>query len=296
MRRLMLTTALERILRAPEDDTGAEPPIDQAPVGDDAPPAEEPPAGEDAPPADDPPSGDDSPPADPPPPTRVPWQSRRIDSLTSRAKTAEEIAAAKDAELAATKARLEQYEALYGRDDNAPAAAAPPAAAPPAGERVFTAAEVQSEAAKLAARQALEQRLEGIYQEGGKTYGADWQKRLSAAGAALGPELQARPDFFEVLSKLPNAVDVYYKLAGDPDHLAEVLAMQGADLGLELAKVSSAATVKAKPKTPSKAPPPIDPIDANGSADENDLTKVDMAEYAARREKQIAERNKQKYG
>lgn len=266
-------------------------------------PPAEPPAG-DAPPAGDPPpeggGGDEGPgdgggedPPAAPKPQRTPWQAKRIDSLTAQAKAAQERADQLQRERDDQAAQLAAYKALYG-DNAAPAApgGAPSPAPAAGGERTYTQTELQAEAQRIAALNTLNQKCESLFDQGAKTHATTWTERVNQAGQAFGKDLLNRVDFFEALTKLPNSVDVYHELAGDLDHMSDVLAMGPLDLGMELSRMS--ATMNAKPKAPpvSRAPAPIEPIDGGGSNASDDLAKMSMADFAKAREKQREERFK----
>lgn len=266
-----------------------------------APPAD-PPAAADPPEGDSPPEagagaeggdgGNDDPPA-PPKPQRTPWQAKRIDALTAQARAAQEEADRLRAENQQAAQQLAAYKALYG--DNAAPAAPGPAAAPPApagAERTYTQTELHAEAQRIAALNTLNQKCETLFDQGAKTHSASWNDRVNQAGQAFGKDLLNRVDFFEALTKLPNAVDVYHELAGDLDHMSDVLAMGPLDLGMELSRMS--ATLNTKPKAPpvSRAPAPIEPIDGGGSNASDDLAKMSMNDFAKTREKQREERMK----
>lgn len=223
-------------------------------------------------------------------PTRVPWQVKRIGELTAEKKGLADAAAAEKARADAAEARAASYEALYGKPDGTPAPA--PAAAPD-GERRYTEVEVAAEAARRANLAALDQRCETLFNDGKKAHGAAWQARIDQAGLAFGDQLRQRGDFFEALTSLPNAADVYHALTGDLDHLGEVLAMNPVQLGMELAKMSTAAAAKPKGSAVSRTPAPISPIEGgDAGADETDLAKMPMDQFAKTREAQRLERAK----
>lgn len=227
-------------------------------------------------------------PAEPERPKRQPWERKRIDKLTADAKAAQEAREAAEARAQAAEARAATYEALYGRQEasSAPAAGAPP---PPAGDRVYTQAEFDAETSRRANITRLNERIEGVFDAGLKAKGAEWNTRINEAARAFGSDLQQRPDIFEALTALPNAADVYFELAGDLDHMAEVLTLPPVQLGMELARLSAKAGTSPKGPSVSRAPAPIAPLD--GAAPEaEDLTKVPMEEYARTREAQMAAR------
>lgn len=226
----------------------------------------------------------------PPKPQRVPWHSRRIDALTAQSKAEKERADRLEQELAQARERAAAYEALYGRNDDAPAAPSP---APTLGSaKTYTEEEVLARAQEIARVQSLNQRLENLYEEGAKKHGDSWQKQVTQAGQAFGKDLGQRIDFFEALSKLPNGVDVYHSLTADLDHMSDVLSMNPLDLGMELASMSTKLASKPKAPAVSKAPAPIEPIDGQGSGSSDDLTKMPMEDYVKARERQREERFK----
>ena len=226
----------------------------------------------------------------PPQPKRVPWQAKRIDALTAQSKAEKERADELARQLEEARSRAAAYEALYGRNDDPPAPAASPPA--PGGTRTFTEADVEARAREIAEIKTLNDKLEGLYEQGASQHGESWKARVNQAGQAFGADLMQRVDFFKALSKLPNAVDVYHSLTGDLDHMSDVLAMDPLDLGMELANMS--AKLGAKPKAPpvSRAPAPIDPIDGQGGSVVDDLAKMPIEDYVKERERQRAERFK----
>lgn len=290
-------------------------PDEPAGGGDDPPPAPAPAAGADDPPAsgaDDPPAGgggdeppapaagQDAPPGEPPPPPkRTDWKQGRIDKLTAQQREAQERADAAEKRAKDAEERAAAYEALYGKPDGAPApaAAAAPAGGYPVndkGERLYTQAELDAQSRVNAETTRLNEKLETMFEDGEKAHGDSWKSRVSEAGQAFGPELQKRPDFFQALTKLPNAIDVYHQLAGDLDHMNEVLAMGPVDLGMELAKLSTAAAAKPKGAGVSKVPAPITPIEAVSDS-EVDLAKADMQTYSSVRQAQMEARHAARY-
>lgn len=241
-------------------------------------------------------AGDPPPAADPPPPKRIPWQNRRIDQLTARVSQAEERNAELEREAQAARERAAAYEALYGRAEDPPAGGAPPpppagGAAPPTsptGERLYTKTELEAEAARVANVNRLNERIEGVFNAGATAHGKAWTERVSAAGAAFGTDLQKRPDLFEALTALPNPEAVYFQLAGDLDHFADVLAMPPIQLGMELARLSVAAGGTVKPQRLSNAPAPITPVEGNGGGGGGGEETTEQ--YAERRERERAAR------
>lgn len=200
-------------------------------------------------------AGGETPPAKP---ARVPWHTKRIGQLTGETRQAQEEAAAARREAEEARRQVAAYQALYGTDGvpaaapaAAPAASPAPAAAAPASGRTYTAEEFQAAVADQARLQTLNQTLEGWYAQGVEKGGDKFKADIAAAGQAF-PQLGQRRDLWEALAALPNGGDVYATLAGDLDHLAEVLEMPPVQLGMELAKQSAAL---AKPASRGAAPP-----------------------------------------
>lgn len=239
-------------------------------------PAEPAAGGDDPPAAAAQPAGDD----EPAPRSRTPWQVKRIDALTAEKRAAEEARVEAEKRAADAEARASAYEALYGRQDGAPP---PPAAAPAGGEpatKVYTQADVQAEAQRIASLQTLNDKCENLFAEGAEKHGDDWKARVEQVGKAFGPELSNRVDLFQALTKIPNAADVYHALAGDLDHFGEVLAMSPLDLGMELATLSTKVAQKPKAPAVSRVPAPIDPVGQNGGGSDVKPENMTMSDYA----------------
>lgn len=299
-----------------EDDAGAgagaapaAPPGEAGDAGGDPPPAEgggAPPAGAESTPGAAGGEGGDPPPETPPAPKRVPWQNRRIDQLTAQAREAQERADRLEREANEARERAARYEALYGRDDaggaggagaggaggagaSGGAGAAPAPRTTPTGERLYTQAEVEAEAARQANLRHLNDRCETMFVAGGKKHGKDWEARIQTAGAAFGADLAKRADFFDALTGLPNPEDVYYGLVGDLDHLADVLTLPPVKMGMELARLSALhGAPPQRQQRVSGAPAPLTMVEGGGggAAQQEETTE----QYAARREREIAAR------
>lgn len=269
---------------------------DPAPADVAEPPA---PAAADAPAgAADAPAPED-PPAPAPKPERTPWYTKRIDSLTAAQKSEKEARERAEAQAAETQRQLEAYRALYGDvgGGGAPPAAAPTAPAAPGAPKTYTQAEFDAAVQQQAKLQGINQTLERWYEDGVKTGGDQFKQTIAGARQAFGQELARRTDFFEALTSLPNGDKVYNQLAGDLDHMADVLAMNPMQLGMELGRLSAAAgTAPARRETPiSRAPAPITPVDGTGGADKPfDPETSDMNAYVndfeARRQRRFQER------
>lgn len=201
----------------------------------------------------------------PPKPARVPWQVKRIDKLTAETKQLQEERDRLANEREEDRRRLAAYEALYGKESGG-GAAEPPVIAPKkeGGERVYTQAELDAEVNRRANLTGLNHTLDTMYETGKKTFGEDFEKRVKQAGQAF-PDLPRRVDLFQAIAKLPNGTDVYHSLAGDLDHMGEVLEMDALDLGMELSRMSQEAANKPRGPAVSRAPAPIEPLEGSGA-------------------------------
>jgi hypothetical protein len=122
--------------------------------------------------------------------------------------------------------------------------------------KVFTEADVQAEAQRIASLQRLNDRCENLFKEGAEKHGATSGRRGSPqVGQAFGGAPAEQPRLVRSPDLDPERADVYNALAADLDHFGEVLAMRPLDLGMELADALDQG--RAKPKGPpvSKAPP-----------------------------------------
>lgn len=204
------------------------------------------------------------PPAEPEKPKRKDWRVDRIDTLT-RQKA--DLQRKLDAALAVTgKPEGEETET--------------------AGPKTYTEEEVDRRAAAKAEQAALTKACNDLFAKGVETHSDKFIAARDGLVAAFGDTLSARPDFLEALTELPNGHEVFYSLANDLDHAAEVLALPSAKMGLRLAQLS-AETGKTKPRQVSGAPTPITPVRGTARA-EMDIDDPDlpMEEFIRRRNKQ----------
>ncbi len=209
------------------------------------------------------------------PAKRVPWQVKRINKLT--AENADALAEAQ--RLRDENAAL---RALGAEPAAAPAGGAAPAAKPAAG--TFTEEEVNRRAESIAATKVLNDKVDGLYD---KVVALDpsFTQRIPQLREAVGQQLLSRPDFFEVVTDLPNGAAVMNALTKDLDRFTEMLDMSPARLGAELARLD----VKLAPKgaTVSAAgarTPVIKPVVGEGSGEMAlDDPKLSMKDYAAQR-------------
>lgn len=204
-----------------------------------------------------------------PPKKRVPWQTKRIDTLTAKnAQLAEEARVAKE-EAAALRA-LQESGGGGG--------------AAPSEE------EINRRASAIASANDINRQVNALY-DAQMAKDPKLAQRIVTVRAAVGDQLQARPDFFQAIISLDNGGDVFNTLTKDIDHLAEILEMPPITMGIELAKLSA----KAGPKDPvisaagaRKPPKPIESAAATDLA--LDDPNLPQAEYSRRRAEEREQR------
>lgn len=158
------------------------------------------------------------------------------------------------------------------------------------GPKTYTEEEVDrratERAATIAEQAALTKACNDLFARGVETHADKFIAARDGLAAAFGDTLAARPDFLEALTELPNGHEVFFSLANDLDHAAEILALPSAKMGLRLAQLSTDAA-KPKVRQVSGAPDPITPIRGSVRA-EMDIDDPDlpMAEFVRRRNKQ----------
>jgi hypothetical protein len=198
-------------------------------------------------------------------PKRKPWFQERIDDLVREKWDERRRAEAAEAELAT----IRQGQSLQQPAQD--------------GQKLpLTAADIDRLANERAAHIAAEQRFNAdcnkVYNEG-KAAHADFDEAVQ--GLSM---LAPRREFFEAVTELPDAANVYYHLGKNLDEAARILRLPPVKMAVELAKLSSGA----KPKPVSRAPAPIQPV--NGAArGEPDPDKMSIGDWVKWREKQIRE-------
>lgn len=206
------------------------------------------------------------------PKKRVPWQVKRIDKLT-----AEKAALAEEARVA--KEETAALRALQAEGGASPT---------PASED-----EINRRATAIAAANTLNDKVNSIY-DAQLAKDPKLGDRIVQVRAAVGDQLQARPDFFEAITSIDNGGDVFNSLTKDIDHLSEILEMPPLAMGIELAKL--AAKTAPRDATISRAgenrpPKPIESAAAGELA--LDDPKLPQAEFSRRR---AAEREARRSG
>lgn len=198
-----------------------------------------------------------------PPKKRIPWQTKRIDTLTAKnAQLAEEARVAR--EEAATLRALQESGGTGG-------------GAAPSEE------EINRRAAAISSANDINRQVNALY-DAQIAKDPKLGERIVAVRAAVGDQLQARPDFFQAIIALDNGGEVFNTLTKDIDHLAEILEMPPITMGIELAKLSA----KAGPKDPiisaAGARRPPKPIESAAATDlALDDPNLPQAEYSRRR-------------
>ena len=171
-----------------------------------------------------------------PKPKQVPWFQRRFDQLTH-----EKYEAIRRAEAA---------EALADRLSKGEPAKAD---TPQDVDRL-----VEQKAAELAQQREFNAKCDTIYSSGSSEFGQEWDSTLANFGMLGG----LNQPFLDVITQLPDAHKVLHQLGSDMDAAARIMSLPPAQMGFELAKLTSK-PVKTAPI--SKAPPPIAPLDGTGS-------------------------------
>lgn len=279
--------------RLPEPDAGdpdpdpapdAEPSgdADPDPAGDADPDPEPDPAGEGDPdPEADP---DPDPDAEPDPKPKKDWRDRQIIKARAAEKAAREASAAKDAEIAELKARLEG-----DGGDGTPLTEA---------DRTKLREEALATVRKEQRFKTINERCDAMFDAGAKAFPKTWEASVAAVGEVFGDEIVQRPDFLEAVTDLDNAAAVYHDLASDPDKMEAVLALPPHKMGMELARISARLAQAPRPKAVSKVPPPIKPLDGptlqERSLDDlaSDPSPGAMAEF----DRRMAAEEKKRYG
>ncbi len=240
------------------------------------PAAEEPPEPAEEPVAEEPAAEEEETPPETPP--KKDWKDKQIIKARAAEKKLRE-------EQAADRAEIARLKALAGDSADAPA---------PAKTETEIRGEVE---AKLRQEQRFEKintSAEAMFEAGKKAFPKGWEERVNQAAEAIGPEIAARPDFLETLTDLPNAHAVYFDLASDPDRIEALLQMSPSKMGLELGRLSEklAAT---KPKTVSRVPTPIRPLDKPTKEDlPLDDPNMSMEEFDRRMRLEEEKRYKEK--
>lgn len=140
--------------------------------------------------------------------------------------------------------------------------------------------------AEIARRQQAVQQRESTWQqreaEAAKKY-EDYEDVVTAE------DLSITPIMAEAIKDSDLGADVAYYLGKNPKEAERISALSPAAQVRELGKIE--ARLEMKPaKTPSKAPPPIEPVGGGKAGGEPDLSRMSQAEYEAYRAKNWAKR------
>lgn len=209
------------------------------------------------------------------------WKERRRIEETNKRRAAEARAEAAEAELA--KLRSATPAATSEAPKPTPAATLTP-------EQAKAAAKAELEAEHRA--REFEAATGRILEDGQKNI-PDFEAARQEMVANFGDQLNARPDFFEALigDDVPNAHDVFYTLAKDPEQTEKLLSMPPLRMAKEIARLSEklAKPATPEPKPISKAPAPVKPVGgAPAAATRLDDPNIPMEDFAKNYLKQMA--------
>lgn len=148
------------------------------------------------------------------------------------------------------------------------------------GTAAFNAA-VQMEAGRLAAERTFNDTCNRVFDDGTKKF-PDFEQsvqQLKLVGA------EENPAFYEAAVSLNQAPTVLHHLGKNPDEAARILAMPPMRMAQELARLEGKLLSNA-PRTVSKAPKPITPIDGGTlrSGDTEPSDEDDMKTWLAKRD------------
>src|SRR5690606_25080477 len=130
---------------------------------------------------------------------------------------------------------------------------------------------IQQEAQKLVQKQQFDERCNQTYTQGVSEF-QDFDSALQNLHL-VGISPQALAD----ITTMPDSHKILYQLGKNPDNAERILAMSPMQMGIELAKLSTAAPAQ---KPVSKAPAPISPVGGAASA-EPDFSKMSDDEWFA---------------
>lgn len=283
-------------------DTPVDPPEFEQPKGDphgdevlengaDIPLVADPPEPDETPPAAQDPPAPDPAKIDPPKPPTKDWRdkemarrSRRIDEERARAE-----------ELSAENKRLRDLaESLTRQQQPDPAKpdAAPPVARPADPERRFTQAEVQAEAARIAADNEFKRDFNGAYEAGAGKFGkAKMDEAIGRISELGGMDY----DHLQMVLATDEPGKVLYELGAKPEEFQRIMDLPFNRRVAEFVKMGLKTAAAPAPKKPSGTPPPVEPIGGlGGVADDRYSEKIDDAAWFAAEEKRAAEYAKKK--
>jgi hypothetical protein len=134
-------------------------------------------------------------------------------------------------------------------------------------------------------------------QEADQIRGQIWSEKVQASKAAIKDfdavvgksEIELRSDIVPVLMEADKGPELLYHLAQNPDLVARLNDMSPARAAMEMGRIEKELGPKAPPpKTPSKAPAPIEPVRPGSSTSKSVAEIDDMDEYVAKRKAQGA--------
>lgn len=230
-----------------EDTVGSGGVVEEPRTEEEPEPAAEEPAAEEEPASEEPaeqPVAEEPAEEEEPAPAKKDWKDKQIIKARAAEKKAREEAAADRAEIA-------RLRALHGET---------PENEQPAKTNEQLRAEALAQVREETRISNINASLERVFDAGKKAFPKGWEERVAQAADAVGPEMAQRTDFLEALGELPNAHQVYFDLAGDPDRIEALLALSPAKMGTELGKLSEKLAA-VKVKQISRTPAPIKPLD-----------------------------------
>lgn len=214
-----------------------------------------------------------------------PWYEGRIDTLAAQKGEALKAIAERDARLALSEAANEalqkKIKALEKGDGGE---------TEPRGERMVPASKVKEEAERLTAAQMRERDFNvmcnTMVDEGKKTH-KDFLDKVQTEFSKIGG---LSPVFLEIAHETGHGAELMYKLAGDLDSAAEVLALSPTRMAARLTKMAN----EIKPPAVSSAPAPIETINSRSASGNDSELRDDLSmdEWMKRRERQVEESRK----
>jgi hypothetical protein len=286
-------------LRAPDDEKGADSNLGDT-HGDDVLESgpSDPPAGEASPAGDetpsDPPAAGDTPPPpaetpSDPPAHKADWRDKE---LTRRKRRLDEEVAAREA-LAAENQRLKDLAESIARQQQPEGDETPPRQ-PNGGERSYTRAELEAEAARMAEQRAqqldFQRTFNNIYQKASGTYG---KANVDASIARISEMGGLDVDHLNMVMATDNPEKVLYELGSKPEEFQRIMELPFNRRVAELVKMG----LKTEAKQPviSRTPAPVDPISGNGGPVDNRYSdKVSDNDWFQAEERRAEERWKKK--
>lgn len=224
------------------------------------------------------------------PKTEFDWKDKDRDRLRARVRDESQ----KREALAAEVQRLTDLNEAIGRNQQPEG---DPPARQPTGERTYSQAELQAEAARLAKAEAgqmdFRRKFDNIHKKAVETYGAENVQKSIALISELGG-LDA--NHLTMIYATDNPEKVLYELGSKPEEFQRIMELEFPQRVVELTKMGL--KMDKKQAIPSKTPAPVDPIAGNGgsvdnrysdSASDNDWFKAEEKRAEARYKAKQAE-------